>query len=1791
MKITKKALLKSGLALLLCISVFIGTTFAWFTDSVTSGSNIIKSGNLDLEMYWTDDLSGGTWHNVEDAAHNTIFSYDNWEPGYTDVKYIKIKNNGSLALNYNLSITPENGVGKLAEVINVYYAMDKEGIEVKSRSELNKLQAVGLLNSVMNGGRTVDGTLLAANQQSPVHDSGETIVTLAMSMITSAGNDYQNETSGEFTITALATQAPFEKDSFGSDYDSNATYPVVLPSDKATVAVTPVDGRVPAGGATLQGEKVSAFVPAGAQMAQGADKLTLSVTPLEKTTSDITTVNNEILIPVDVHIEGIDENNTTPIIIDLGEILPKYLNMGNYYLFHIEDGQNKVMTLVDSKAQLTAHNTFTYNPTTGEVSVAMASFSEVALFADTDAKWDGKEDDSWYDTAKTSFEIANADQFYAFSKIVGGMSKKYERDSFSGKTVKLLSNINLNHGTVIDDGISRIFYPVGYYNNEEDKNNYDNKTGIAITSGIRTFEGTFDGNGHTIKNVYQNTWEMKGDHNWYAPEDQHYRDGMGIFGRVYGGTIKNLTVDNFKSDGEITTTGVVSAYADFGATFENIAITNCNPRVYNIGNGGIVGCVGWYTKGTTDKKVTFKNITADNTNKISALWGSYDVPCGGIVGQYYPTSGQTSAGTPKNAGIHFENCHVSAVMDVYNDVCANYQYYAYRYAGMIIGSIRENETKNGRVYPKMDGITAKGCTVNYGTWNDYYYCELVANSLASYTHDHQFSRLEIISSLDEIKKGDTWTKTGNFLLFGSEGKQQKSGEGTCYHIMKDANGNLYEHKHNVADETNKDIWETVNGEKILKENNERIYLPFHQLFTGYSWGVTSIGIEDLDGIKNITVGIGQENSEVKFESRFDTNILPRIGNGNPVKLSSIFKADDGATIVDDGVWVTLNKVNEKNDIKGEFIPNEENWGDGTIKFSGTGIVKITIQDYNFCTPTVLYVEVVNADNVTGPTDATAKNIVLLNDIGSGFTVSGDYTFYGNGFTLNYTGDGQYLNNGLKQGLVTVSENGTLDNLRIKASIYPSAYMYYSSSPMGDYVQGGPSSVEGDKTRYHYQLSSVVAKGNATISNCYIYGGRTNIFVDTGNVSIENCVLESGTVANVQIQSTDEYTVTLENVTTIQRQVKATIVDTSKVMLGAAVLVGPDTTSNPTIVLSGSFKQYNWVTEDDKEAVSSDIVKMIIDGALNATEFNHTINGKTASNLGIIYMNEADRFIKNNTGLHYEEAKVSISSVNGYAYSLRNASADQIYSDIANADRTSKQGDYLPTFNFDLGSQAISYDGSEDTRYLYGDAKGITALYQDGESPLTLDLSKLATIYKYTGLNYSYTAVCKNASGNALSATNNIVTLDAQGDYTLEFTIDDNIFYDKDGNIVNKSVNKTFIVPLKLTVKAATIKNATVSITKTALDGVYNTVNLNDYELRIKFLDCISVTDYDNKGTGTTVNLSSNISSATLTPSGVNVFTTASTITITYTDGRVLTVNLSKISGSSPGTKTGKINTSGSVYFTTEGALNNKPTEASSQNKCTITSVSYKGNSGSTVTNDTDVTVTWALGSSGGSSPCVTSDTLVTLADGTQKRIDQVTYNDQLLVWNFYEGKYDVAPVAIIFDHGADNNTIIELTFSDGKNVKVVNMHQFYDNDLHKLVTINEETVANYIGHSFAKHNAGKTDFVELISYSISKEYVEAWGIMTAGHYNIITADMISADFDLKDVELFNYFEIGEDMKFDQAKMQADIEKYGLYTYDDFSEYLTYEQFMAFNVQYFKIPVGKGLYTYDGILELIDQYLK
>ena len=81
---------------------------------------------------------------------------------------------------------------------------------------------------------------------------------------------------------------------------------------------------------------------------------------------------------------------------------------------------------------------------------------------------------------------------------------------------------------------------------------------------------------------------------------------------------------------------------------------------------------------------------------------------------------------------------------------------------------------------------------------------------------------------------------------------------------------------------------------------------------------------------------------------------------------------------------------------------------------------------------------------------------------------------------------------------------------------------------------------------------------------------------------------------------------------------------------------------------------------------------------------------------------------------------------------------------------------------------------------------------------------------------------------------------------------------------------------------------------------------------------------------------------------------------------------------------------------------------------------------------------------------------------------------------------------------------------------MINLHQFFDVDLNKYVSIDVESVASYVGHKFAKMNGNGYDTVALVNYEISEEYVEAWGIISSEHYNIIVEGMISTDFMLED---------------------------------------------------------------------------
>ena len=207
---TKRALLMSGLALLMCVSMLIGSTFAWFTDSVTSSGNIIKSGTLDIEMYWANGTEAPDSANWNDASTGAIFNYDKWEPGYTEVRHIKIENKGSLALKYQLAIAANGEVSDLADVIDVYYL--DPAAQVSERSDLTADMRLGTLTEVLDAISTTASGNLEPEQNHTI--------TLVLKMQESAGNEYQNKSIGtDFSVKLTAIQKDFESDSFGNNYD------------------------------------------------------------------------------------------------------------------------------------------------------------------------------------------------------------------------------------------------------------------------------------------------------------------------------------------------------------------------------------------------------------------------------------------------------------------------------------------------------------------------------------------------------------------------------------------------------------------------------------------------------------------------------------------------------------------------------------------------------------------------------------------------------------------------------------------------------------------------------------------------------------------------------------------------------------------------------------------------------------------------------------------------------------------------------------------------------------------------------------------------------------------------------------------------------------------------------------------------------------------------------------------------------------------------------------------------------------------------------------------------------------------------------------------------------------------------------------------------------------------------------------------------------------------------------------------------------------------------------------
>ena len=224
--------------------------------------------------------------------------------------------------------------------------------------------------------------------------------------------------------------------------------------------------------------------------------------------------------------------------------------------------------------------------------------------------------------------------------------------------------------------------------------------------------------------------------------------------------------------------------------------------------------------------------------------------------------------------------------------------------------------------------------------------------------------------------------------------------------------------------------------------------------------------------------------------------------------------------------------------------------------------------------------------------------------------------------------------------------------------------------------------------------------------------------------------------------------------------------------------------------------------------------------------------------------------------------------------------------------------------------------------------------------------------------------------------------------------------------------------------------------------------------------------------------------------------------------------------------------------------------------------------------------------------CFTPDTLITLADGSMIPVKELCVGDEVLAFDHTTGEISTSPVAYISVDPAIKWETISLMFEGGVTVDVISEHGFFDLTTGGYVMINAENVSEYVGHTFAGMagaDGGTLGALKLVGYEFGEAEVEAYSVVTASDLNHFANGMLVITCSIDG--LYNIFEYGEGMKYYEEAMAADIERYGLYTYEDWSDYITYEQFLAYNAQYLKVSVGKGLITEEGIIALIDRFLR
>ena len=360
-KSTKRALLSSAIALCLCFVMLVVTTFAWFTDEVTSSGNIIKTGTLDVELYkWTAADTSVAFKDLVEAGQSTaLFGAANsttangnsedtlWEPGKTQTVYLSIKNNGSLDLKYTVVLEVTDITKGLNKVLSYVITPGAEYGDVTKASLPTNWESCDRVEAGINYTDAQDVVLL---------NGQEHFFALSVHMDELAGNEYQ-DSNITFNIKVLAGQLASEEDSFDNQYDALATYGdgyFVAPKDENGNTLGAFDVAYH----NEAGEKVASMTVLSDALTTAGGKFTAVPT----STGNIAVVGDNY-VAYEVNLEGLKANNDLEMVLQLRA--QKELDESTMMVYH--DG----VLVDDSKWE--------YDSDSGLVKIQVTSFSPFVI--------------------------------------------------------------------------------------------------------------------------------------------------------------------------------------------------------------------------------------------------------------------------------------------------------------------------------------------------------------------------------------------------------------------------------------------------------------------------------------------------------------------------------------------------------------------------------------------------------------------------------------------------------------------------------------------------------------------------------------------------------------------------------------------------------------------------------------------------------------------------------------------------------------------------------------------------------------------------------------------------------------------------------------------------------------------------------------------------------------------------------------------------------------------------------------------------------------------------------------------------------------------------------------------------------------------------------------------------------------------------------------------------------------------------------------------------------------------